>query len=43
MIEENISQEKNYRLKSLDETRNSFHGEKEQNELISRKHRFVQL
>ena len=36
MAEENIRQE--FRLKNIDETRNYFLEEKEQNELISRKH-----
>ena len=42
MKEKNISQE--FRLKNIDETRNYFLEEIEQNELISRKYKkFVQL
>ena len=39
MVEESISQE--FRLKNIDETRNYFLEEIEQNELMSRKHRNV--
>ena len=39
MVEENISQE--FRLKSINETRNYFLEEIEQNELMSRKHKKV--
>ena len=39
MVEENISQE--FRLKKIDETRNYFLKEIEQNELISKKHKKV--
>ena len=39
MVEENISQE--FRLKNLDETRNYFLKEIEQNELMSKKHKKV--
>ena len=39
MVEESISQE--FRLKNIDETRNYFLEEIEQNELMSRKHRKV--
>ena len=39
MVEENISQE--FRLKSIDETRNYLLEEIEQNELMSRKHKKV--
>ena len=39
MVEENISQE--FRLKNIDETRNYFHEEIEQNELMSKKQRKV--
>ena len=39
MVEENISQE--YRLKNVDETKNYFVEEIEQNELMSKKHKRV--
>ena len=39
MVEENISQE--FRLKSIDETRNYFLEEIKQNELMSKKHKKV--
>ena len=39
MVEENISQE--FRLKNIDETRNYFLKEIEQNELTSKKHKKV--
>ena len=39
MVEENISQE--FRLKNIDETRNYFLEEIEQNELMSKKHKKV--
>ena len=39
MVEENISQE--FRLKNIDETKNYFLEEIEQNELMSRKHKKV--
>ena len=39
MVEENISQE--YRLKNVDETKNYFVEEIEQNELMSKKHKKV--
>ena len=39
MIEENISQK--FRLKNIDEIRNYFFEEIEQNELMSRKHKKV--
>ena len=39
MVEENISQE--FRLKNIDETRNYFLEEIEQNELMSGKHKKV--
>ena len=39
MVEENISQE--FRLKNIDEIRNYFAKQIEQNELISRKHKIV--
>ena len=38
-FEENINQE--FRLKNIDETRNYFHEEREQNELMSRNHKKV--
>ena len=39
IAEENISQE--FRLKNIDETRNYFHEEIKQNELMSRRHKKV--
>ena len=39
MVEENISQD--FRLRNIDQTRNYFLEEIEQNELISRKHKKV--
>ena len=39
MVEEHIRQE--FRLKNIDETRNCFLNEIEQNELISKKHKMV--
>ena len=39
MVEENISQE--FRLKNIDETRNYFLKEIEQNELMNKKHKKV--
>ena len=39
MVEENISQE--FRLKKIDETRNYFLEDIQQNEMMSRKHRMV--
>ena len=39
MVGENISQE--FRLKNIDETRNYFPKEIEQNELMSKKHKMV--
>ena len=39
MVEENITQE--FRLKNIDETRNYFFEEIEQNELMSKKHKKV--
>ena len=39
MAEENISQE--FRLKNIDETRNYFHEEIKQNELMSRRHKKI--
>ena len=39
MSEENISQE--FRLKNIDETRNYFFKERNQNELMSKKHKNV--
>ena len=41
MVEENISQE--FWLKNIDETRNYFFEEKEQNELMRTKHKKVGL
>ena len=41
MVEKNISQE--FRLKNIDKTRNYFLEEIKQNELISKKHKKVQL
>ena len=39
MTEKNISQE--FRLKNINETRNYFHKEKEQNELMSKKQKKI--